>query len=111
VGLQQRAEELRQAEMKRMQARLGGLTAAQFAAVEALSRGLMNKFLHPPMQALKQAAREGDLARIEAIRETYMLSAGHGYLGRVVGTEEDGMDEAAGLSAEELAELLRKGRL
>ena len=25
----------------------------------------MNKFLHPPMQALKQAAREGNAARSE----------------------------------------------
>jgi len=75
VSLQQRAEELRQAELRRVQARLGTLTAEQAAAVEALSRGLVNKFLHPPMQALKQAARDGDVARIEAIRETYALGA------------------------------------
>jgi glutamyl-tRNA reductase len=75
VGLQQRAEELRLAELRRVQSRLGGLTAEQLAAVEALSRGLMNKFLHPPMQALKQAARDGDLAKIDAIRETYSLDA------------------------------------
>jgi glutamyl-tRNA reductase len=71
VALQQRAEELRLAELRR--ARLSGLTAEQFAAVEAMSRGLMNKMLHPAMQALKTAARDGDLARIEAIRETYGL--------------------------------------
>jgi glutamyl-tRNA reductase len=75
VGLQQQAEELRQAELRRVQSRLGALTAEQAAAVEALSRGLVNKFLHPPMQALKQAARDGDVARIEAIRETYALGA------------------------------------
>ena len=103
VGLQQRAEELRLAELKRMQVRLGGLTAEQLAAVEALSRGLMNKFLHPPMQALKAAAREGDLARIEAIRETYSLNAGHAYVGRV-----EAAGDAAPLTAEEAAELLRK---
>ena len=107
VGLQQRAEELRQAELRRVQSRLGGLTAEQAAAVEALSRGLMNKFLHPPMQALKQAAREGDVARIEAIRETYSLDAGHGYAGRIAAREED-TAEGAGLSETELAELLRK---
>jgi glutamyl-tRNA reductase len=106
VGLQQRAEELRQAELKRMQGRLGGLTAAQMAAVEALSRGLMSKFLHPPMQALKQAAREGDVARIEAIRETYALDAGHGYAGRIAATA--GTEEASGVTAAEAAELLRK---
>jgi len=114
VGLQQRAEELRQAEMRRVQARLGGLTENQRAAVEALSRGLVNKFMHPPMQALKKAAREGDLARIEAIRETYMLGAGHGYSGRIeVGEESVRVEDVGGaaLSAEDLAELMRKGRL
>jgi len=75
VSLQQRAEELRQAELHRVQARLGSLTAEQSAAVEALSRSLVNKFLHQPMQALKQAARDGDRARIEAICETYGLAS------------------------------------
>ena len=73
VGLQRRAEELRQAELRRVQARLGNLTVEQAAAVDALSRGLMNKFLHAPMQALKQAARDEDATRIEAIRATFAL--------------------------------------
>ena len=73
VSLQQRAEELRQSEMRRLQSRLGNLTPEQAAAVEALSRSLVNKFLHPPMQALKQAARDGDNARINGIRETWSL--------------------------------------
>jgi glutamyl-tRNA reductase len=73
VSLQRQAEELRQAEIKRMHARLGTLTAEQIAAVEALTRGLVNKFLHPPMQALKQAARENDSARMEALCETWSL--------------------------------------
>jgi glutamyl-tRNA reductase len=75
VGLQQRAEELRVAELRRVQSRLGTLTAEQAAAVEALSRGLVNKFLHPPMQALKQAARDGDGSRVEAIRDIYALGS------------------------------------
>jgi glutamyl-tRNA reductase len=73
VSLQQRAEEMRQAELHRVQARLGNLTAEQAAAIDALSRGLMNKFLHAPMQALKQAARDEDTARVEAIRATFAL--------------------------------------
>ena len=75
VSLQQRAEELRQSELKRMQGKLGTLSPEQMAAVEALSRSLVNKFLHPPMQALKQAARDSDVARIEGIRETWSLMA------------------------------------
>ena len=73
--MQRQAEEIRQAELKRAQARLGPLSAEQIAAVEALTRGLVNKFLHPPMQALKQAARENDATRLEALCETWSLPA------------------------------------
>ena len=75
VALQRQAEEIRQAELKRVESRLGGLTAEQIAAVEALTRGLVNKFLHPPMQALKQAAREGDQVRLDAVCEEWSVSA------------------------------------
>jgi glutamyl-tRNA reductase len=75
VALQTQAEEIRQGELKRAQARLGSLTAEQIAAVEALTRGLVNKFLHPPMQALKQAARENDSVRLESLCDTWSLPA------------------------------------
>jgi glutamyl-tRNA reductase len=78
VALQRQAEEIRQAELKRAQSRLGPLSAEQIAVVEALTRGLVNKFLHPPMQALKQAARENDAVRLEALCETWSLPAGAG---------------------------------
>jgi glutamyl-tRNA reductase len=74
VALQRRAEEIRQAELRRVQGRLGGLTAEQVAAVEALTRGLVNKFLHPPMQALKQAARESDQVKLDAVCEEWSVS-------------------------------------
>ncbi len=78
VALQRQAEEIRQAEFKRAQGRLGALSEEQITAVEALTRGLVNKFLHPPMQALKQAARENDSARLEALCETWSLPASAG---------------------------------
>jgi glutamyl-tRNA reductase len=73
VALQRQAEELRQTELRRIQARLGALTPEQAAAVEALTRGLVNKFLHQPMQALKQAARENDSSRVDALCEAWSL--------------------------------------
>jgi glutamyl-tRNA reductase len=73
VSLQRQFEEIRQAELRRIHARLDSLTPEQAAAVEALTRGLVNKFLHPPMQALKQAARENDATRLEALCETWSL--------------------------------------
>jgi glutamyl-tRNA reductase len=74
VALQRRAEEIRQGELERMQVRLGALTVEQAAAVEALTRGIVNKFLHPPMQAIKQAAREGDSARLDVLCEAWSIA-------------------------------------
>ena len=76
VALQQQAEEIRKAELRRVQSRLGSLSPDQVAAVEALTRGLVNKFLHPPMQALKQAAREGNSARVDALCEAWSVPLG-----------------------------------
>jgi glutamyl-tRNA reductase len=78
VALQRKAEEIRLAEIERLHNRLGTLTEEQLAAVEALTRGLVNKFLHPPMQALKQAAREGNSARLEALCEAWSVSSTSG---------------------------------
>ena len=71
VDLQAAAEEMRQAELRRHHGRLRSLTEAQLAAVEAMTRSLMNKFLHQPLQMLKAAAREGDAAAVEAIRAAF----------------------------------------
>jgi glutamyl-tRNA reductase len=73
VALQQQAEEIRLAELRRAHARLSTLSEEQLAAVEALTHGLVNKFLHPPMQALKLAARQNDDARLDALCDTWSL--------------------------------------
>jgi glutamyl-tRNA reductase len=71
VDLQAAAEDIRQAELRRAHSRLQSLTPAQQAAVEAVTRGLMNKFLHQPLRALKSAAQEGNVAAVEAIRAAF----------------------------------------
>jgi len=75
VDAQETAEGLRQAELYRQRALLQSLTPEQQEAVEALTRGLMNKFMHIPLQAMKAAAREGDAAALETIRG--MFDYGH----------------------------------
>lgn len=75
LGIQQSAEGIRQLEIQRAHARLKSLTPEQFAAVEALTRGMMNKFLHLPLQALKTAAREGDIATVGAIAGVFDSSS------------------------------------
>ena len=73
VALQGSVEAMRQAELKRAAARLESLTPVQREAVEALTRGLANKFLHGPLQALRAAARDGDGERLNVLRETFQL--------------------------------------
>jgi len=72
-GLQRSAEEMRQTELRRAQSRLESLTVEQRAAVEALTRSLMNKFLHLPMRTLKTAAEEADMAVLDAMRSAFNL--------------------------------------
>jgi len=74
VDLQTAAEDMRQAELRRANSRLQSLTPAQQSAVDALTRSLMNKFLHQPLQAMKSAARGGDLSAIETIRSAFGLN-------------------------------------
>jgi glutamyl-tRNA reductase len=73
-ALRARAEQVRQQELARASARLAGLDERQRAAVEAVTRGLVNKLLHDPMVRGKAlAARpDGDLY-VAALRELYGL--------------------------------------
>jgi glutamyl-tRNA reductase len=75
VHLQQSAEQIRRGEMRRLGGRLHGLSPEQQAAVEALTKGLVNKFLHQPLQAIKAAASDGNVAAVEAIREAFGVKA------------------------------------
>jgi glutamyl-tRNA reductase len=73
-ALRARAEEVRLQELAKASARLAGLDTQQRAAVEAVTRGLVNKLLHDPMVRGKTlAARpDGDLY-VAALRELYGL--------------------------------------
>ena len=56
-----------------MQGKLQSLSTEQRSAVEALTRGLINKVLHQPLQAMKAAARNGDLTVVEAVQQIFGL--------------------------------------
>jgi glutamyl-tRNA reductase len=73
-ALRARAEEVRQQELAKASTRLAGLDEGQRAAVEAVTRGLVNKLLHDPMVRGKTlAARpDGDLY-VAALRQLYGL--------------------------------------
>ncbi|MBV9339385.1 MAG: glutamyl-tRNA reductase [Acidobacteria bacterium] len=74
VSLQEQFETIRQAEIDRVRARLGHLTAEQEMAVEALSRGIVNKLLHTPIRSLKSAASGQEMTTlIDAFRRIFDL--------------------------------------
>ena len=62
VSLQEHLETIRQAEVDKIRGRLGKLTPDQERAIEALTRGIVNKVLHTPITTLKSALREPQAA-------------------------------------------------
>jgi glutamyl-tRNA reductase len=54
--LRNRGEEVRERELERYEGKLAGLDAAQREAVEALTRGIVNKLLHEPTVRVKDTA-------------------------------------------------------
>jgi glutamyl-tRNA reductase len=66
AALRDHAEELRAGELERFRSRLASLDPKQREAVEALTRGLVNKLLHEPTIRLKQ---EGGTQRGERLTE------------------------------------------
>jgi len=83
-NLQQSAETMRQSELRKAESKLRGLAAeplsdAQWSAVEAMTKALMNKFLHPTLQAIKAAAAEGDSERLDTFRSTFDIQRAANY--------------------------------
>ncbi len=75
-ALQQQAEELRQAELARSIAKLGGLSSEQQVAIEAMTRSLTAKLLHAPMTAIRSAASDGDAVLLGQLRALYTEAPG-----------------------------------
>jgi len=74
VSLQDHLETIRQAEIDRVRGRMGALTPEQEMAVEALTRGIINKVMHTPITTLKTAAREAEATTvIDVVRRLFNL--------------------------------------
>jgi len=74
VSLQEHLETIRQAEIDRLRGRLGALNPEQEMAIEALTRGIINKIMHTPITTLKTAAREQESTTVvEVVRRIFNL--------------------------------------
>ncbi|HVF33263.1 MAG TPA: glutamyl-tRNA reductase [Acidimicrobiales bacterium] len=74
AALRERAEVVREAELARYTARLADLSPKERAAVEGLTRGIVNKLLHEPTVRLKDAAGSAKADRLaDALRTLFDL--------------------------------------
>jgi len=74
VSLQEQLEQIRAGEIERVRRKLGPLTEEQENAIEALTRGIVNKIAHGPISELRRHAGLPDGVHIiDAIRQVFHL--------------------------------------
>jgi len=77
VDLQVQLEQVRAAEVERMRGKLGPLTPQQEEAIEAITRGIVNKIAHTPITELRRRADDPEgLALMHTIRKLFRLGEG-----------------------------------
>jgi glutamyl-tRNA reductase len=73
VALQGQLEEYRAFEVERQRTKLGTLSPQQEDALEAITRGLVNKIAHGAIAELRRSAAENDQAAIDQIKRIFKL--------------------------------------
>jgi glutamyl-tRNA reductase len=110
VALQQRLEQIRQAEVERLRGRLGKLSPEQETAIENLTRSIVNKILHAPITTLKGISGSDQLASTaEFLRAVFGIESDrtqwNGPLGTVneatVGTFDERQEKLLSIDSEE----------
>ena len=72
IAIEERLNRIREAEIERHRGRLDNLTPQQREAVDAVTRGMVNKILHGPITELKNAAGEpGHGTLVELVRKMF----------------------------------------
>ena len=71
--LKQQANETRDAELKRLMNRLDGIGDEHRKEIEYAFSRLVNKILHPPLEALTDEANEGSTGLLDALKRLFRL--------------------------------------
>lgn len=72
--LRQAAERIRQAELQKIQNKLGDLSDAEINTINALTSGIVNKLLHKPMIRVKESAKsKNGYLYVESLRHLFGL--------------------------------------
>lgn len=74
LSLQEYLENIRQAEIDRHRAKFGDVTPQQEAAIDAMTKAMINKIMHTPIVTLKTAAKSQEAATVvDLIRRVFNL--------------------------------------
>jgi glutamyl-tRNA reductase len=73
LSLQEHFENIRLSEMQRLRNRLGDLTSTQHAAVDALTRSILKKIMHAPLNALNVADSNARQCVAESLTSIFNL--------------------------------------
>jgi glutamyl-tRNA reductase len=77
ISLQEQLEQLRTSEIERVRGRLGPLTAQQQEAIDALTRGIINKIAHEPIAEMRRKANDPEGTQlVHMIRKLFRLGEG-----------------------------------
>jgi glutamyl-tRNA reductase len=77
VSLQEQLELLRTSEIERVRGKLGALTPQQQEAIEALTRGIINKIAHAPIAEMRRKANDPEgVQLVHMIRKLFRLGEG-----------------------------------
>lgn len=77
LSIQEQCETIRQAEMDKIRGKLGHLSPDQEAAIDTMTKGIVNKMLHTPITTLKSSASEPEASTIQdIIRRIFNLNSG-----------------------------------
>jgi glutamyl-tRNA reductase len=77
ISLQEQLEQLRASEIERARGRLGSLTPQQEEAIDAITRGIINKIAHGPITEMRRKASDPDgIHLMNTIRKLFRLGEG-----------------------------------
>ncbi len=74
ASLKRQADEIKEAELKRLWNRLESLDERQRQEIEYSFHRLTNKILHPPLESLKDESERGGAGLLEALRRLFQIS-------------------------------------
>jgi glutamyl-tRNA reductase len=77
ISLQEQLEQIRAAEIERLRGKLGALTPQQQEAIDALTRGIINKIAHGPITEMRRKANDPEgIQLMHTIRKLFRLGEG-----------------------------------